>query len=375
MKPIDGHDANGQFIDKPGAISTWTGLRVDPLDAAPEELRIEDIAHALARQCRYNGHCDGFLSVARHSIWVSERLERHGRVMALWGLLHDAAETYLGDLVRPLKHSDAMRLYREAEDRLEAVVAEAFGLPFPMPAEVHEADTYVCTELEMPDYRSTWVGSIEDDEAEFLARYMMLTGKPAPARVRTILIALAGPKRVGKDTIAGALIEKHGFEQIAFADKLRAVALGADPYVKIRIGEPMNPQGFGSMFYALSFVVERLGWDKAKEIADVRRLLERLGTEGVRDHLGITTWIDAALADVQPGGRYVFTDCRFENEADAVISRGGSVWRVERPGFEPDASHVSQAVLIPPEKIARVIVNDGTRADLRRAVLSEWTPA
>lgn len=168
-----------EFPDKPGAISTWTGLRVDPLDAAVEDIAIEDIAHALARQCRYNGHCDGFISVARHSLWVSERLVPFGAQMALWGLLHDAAETYLGDLVRPLKHSDAMVLYREAEGRLEEIIARAFSLPWPRPAEVGAADKYVCLELEMPTYRSTWVGSIADDERDFLARYASLTRKLA----------------------------------------------------------------------------------------------------------------------------------------------------------------------------------------------------
>lgn len=366
-------DSEGLHVARPGTIRTFTGLRVDPLNVTPEDISIADIAHALSLQCRYNGHSVGHLSVARHSLWVSEELEDDG--LAMWGLLHDAAETYLGDMVRPLKHSPDMKVFLDAEARLDEVIAEAFGLPWPMPARVHEADSAVLTEIELPeDYgaRYRYDGSAADDERDFLERYVALGSGVVSRPRKTIMIALAGPKRVGKDLIASTLIEKHGFERIAFADKLRAVALGADPYVKCPpLKLPTNPW----RYLRLSAVVEAIGWEAAKGYLDVRRLLERLGTEGVRDNLGYSTWIDAAFADVKPGGRYVFTDCRFENEADAVIERGGSVWRVERPGYEADSSHVSQAVLIPPEKIDRVIVNDGSRADLRRKVLSEWTPA
>src|SRR5690606_33198599 len=113
------------------------------------------IAHALSRQCRYNGHCDGFISVARHSIWVSSRLETKGfdESMQLAGLFHDAAEAYLGDLVRPIKHSEFGLAYLKVEEVLEAVIFEKFGLPFPMDEAIREADNYVLNELELHDRR------------------------------------------------------------------------------------------------------------------------------------------------------------------------------------------------------------------------------
>lgn len=170
-----GLDADGLFVERPSSIKTWTG-RVDPLNPAIEDINIEDIAHALSRQCRYNGHCDGYLSVARHCIWVSERLEAQGfdTTIQLTGLLHDAAEAYLGDLVRPIKHSEFGEAYLKTEKVLEQVIAEKFEIPFPFPEEVYAADNYVLVELELPDLRFTYYGSYSEDEADFMDRYESL---------------------------------------------------------------------------------------------------------------------------------------------------------------------------------------------------------
>ena len=83
-----------------GFIGTFSGLRFWPLAPNLEKILVEDIAHALAHQCRFGGHASRFYSVAEHSVHVSQLcLPEH----ALWGLLHDASEAYLVDLPRPLK--------------------------------------------------------------------------------------------------------------------------------------------------------------------------------------------------------------------------------------------------------------------------------
>ena len=120
-------------VDEPGPfIQTLSGRRVNPLDAAPEDIDPADIARALANLCRFGGHCKAFYSVAQHSAIVCDLLEERGatpnELMA--ALLHDAAEAYLGDLPHPLKHrSDLGAAFRVAEKRLEAVIAERFALP------------------------------------------------------------------------------------------------------------------------------------------------------------------------------------------------------------------------------------------------------
>lgn len=167
-------DDDGLHVDRPNTIGTFTG-RIDPLNPSPSEINIEDIAHALARICRYGGHCVGFMSVARHSIWVMERLEHLGSKMALTGLLHDAAEAYIGDVPRPLKRNPEMQVFLDAEKKLEACIAEVFDLAHPLPDIVMEADRQVLTEMELPDRRYTWFGDYQDDEKMFLWHYNRLT--------------------------------------------------------------------------------------------------------------------------------------------------------------------------------------------------------
>ena len=86
-------------------MDTFTGKRIDVLRVKADDICIEDIAHSLALQCRFNGHCPRFYSVAEHSVRVSELCEKigYGREDCLMALLHDAAEAYLGDIIRPVK--------------------------------------------------------------------------------------------------------------------------------------------------------------------------------------------------------------------------------------------------------------------------------
>lgn len=118
-------------------IDTFRKKRIDPFNPDPSQIVIEDIAHALAMLCRFGGHCSSFYSVAEHSINVSKIVDKE---FAKWGLLHDATEAYIGDVVRPIKHLSEMIAYRDAEDRLNNSIAEKFGLSKKMPKEVKVAD-------------------------------------------------------------------------------------------------------------------------------------------------------------------------------------------------------------------------------------------
>ncbi len=132
-------------------IYTASGKKVWPLDPRPEEIDIEDIAHALARVCRFTGHCEPFYSVAEHSERVSRQAEEQARGQkldkdeirqtALWGLLHDASEAYICDLSRPMKGSRQIgKPYSGFEAGLMQAITERFGLPWRMPLPVRYAD-------------------------------------------------------------------------------------------------------------------------------------------------------------------------------------------------------------------------------------------
>lgn len=116
-------------------IQTFTGRRFAPQAVAPDDFDINDVAHALSLLCRFNGHCRAFYSVAEHSVRVSAICPPEA---ALWGLLHDLGEAYLGDLPRPLK--PLFPAFERLEEQLLRVAGQAFGLGWPIPPSVRRAD-------------------------------------------------------------------------------------------------------------------------------------------------------------------------------------------------------------------------------------------
>lgn len=119
-------------------MQTFTGRRFYPLDPQPDEIDPLDIAHALSLICRYGGHVTRFYSVAEHCVLMSRAVEPEH---ALWALLHDATEAYVGDMVRPLKHH--LPEYRAIEDKVMNAVATRFRITNVMPAEVKAADNSI----------------------------------------------------------------------------------------------------------------------------------------------------------------------------------------------------------------------------------------
>lgn len=119
-------------------MQTFTGRAFWPMDPDPEEIDIMDIAHALSMQCRYGGHVREFYSVAEHSVHISHLCRREH---ALWGLLHDASEAYVQDVIRPIK--PFLGDYKAIEEGMMAAICERFGLAPLMPLEIKTLDTAI----------------------------------------------------------------------------------------------------------------------------------------------------------------------------------------------------------------------------------------
>ncbi len=167
--------------DRGPFVHTWTGKKFYFTDPKPEDVFIEDIAHALSLQCRFNGHIAELYSVAEHSVMVANIVEEETKdaQLTLTALLHDAAETYLGDVVSPLK--GLLGDYRVFEKSVEACVATRFSLTYPFPEAIERADrTALAREFK---FLSPFVKKLDypffplppkSAEKEFLARYSML---------------------------------------------------------------------------------------------------------------------------------------------------------------------------------------------------------
>jgi hypothetical protein len=120
------------------AVSTRSGRRVALLNPSPAQIVIGDIAHGLAHQCRFNGQTNRFYSVAQHSVLVASILPRELR---LAGLLHDASEAYLGDIVQPLK--ELLPEYQSIEAHFCEVLGARFNVDLSPNSAIHKADLIV----------------------------------------------------------------------------------------------------------------------------------------------------------------------------------------------------------------------------------------
>ena len=112
-----------------------SGMPFYPLDPRPDEIDINDIAHALSNICRFGGHCKSFYSVAAHSLLVSTLVPQE---LKLTALLHDATEAYIGDMISPLKH--VVPDFKSIERSVWLAIAARFGLPSYLPSAIHDAD-------------------------------------------------------------------------------------------------------------------------------------------------------------------------------------------------------------------------------------------
>jgi hypothetical protein len=166
-----------------------------------------------------------------------------------------------------------------------------------------------------------------------------------------MLLGITGKAGAGKDSLANFLVENHGFIRLAFADALRASALAIDPIVsESDDGEPLRLS---------AFIRVPSDWDWAKrEIPEVRRLLQVIGTEVGREILGENVWVDLVDRQIEDGKNYVITDVRFDNEVDFVRSKRGTVVQIVRPN-NPNAiadTHASEQLQVTPDYIVH---NDG----------------
>lgn len=113
-------------------IQTSSGMKVYLHKPDPAMVNIRDIAEALSKLCRFNGHIQQFYSVAQHSCHVAGLLPPSAKP---YGLLHDAHEAYTGDLITPVRETLRNRagydIWGGTCAPLEKAIHEAFGLPWP----------------------------------------------------------------------------------------------------------------------------------------------------------------------------------------------------------------------------------------------------
>lgn len=117
-----------------GFIFTRSGKRVYFLGNKEKEIDVVDCCYSLARNYRWNGHTTIPWSVAQHSLLVAKMIEelkwrtpvKNKELAIIKGLTHDFTESYLGDLVTPVKRE--IELYNNIESELEKKIEETVDI-------------------------------------------------------------------------------------------------------------------------------------------------------------------------------------------------------------------------------------------------------
>jgi hypothetical protein len=111
-----------------GIIELNSGQWIDILNPDPEKIILGDIASGLGKICRFQGQTSRFYSVAEHSVLCGLLIKQQtdDPTLIKAALLHDAHETYLGDIPTPIKK--IMSGWISIADRIDQAIAERFEL-------------------------------------------------------------------------------------------------------------------------------------------------------------------------------------------------------------------------------------------------------
>lgn len=113
-----------------GCFNTYTLKVFNIFDPKPESIDIIDIAKGLAYKPHFSGMSPYFFSIAQHCLLVVDLILKSDDVVeteaVLAGLMHDAAEAYIGDMIKPLKVH--FPLFTDIEDRILGVIFKKYGI-------------------------------------------------------------------------------------------------------------------------------------------------------------------------------------------------------------------------------------------------------
>lgn len=200
----------------------------------------------------------------------------------------------------------------------------------------------------------------------------------------TQVVGIGGKLASGKDAIADHLVEKHGWVKFGMSDALAEALYTLDPYIPLptRLGWKNRFTAFlarvfrvppRKVFVKFKWLYDSMGYVRAKENDEVRRLLQVLGTEVGRKQLSdgdlwtgiMERKINKAVAEGVPG--VIVTGVRFPNELALFEDMDAETWWVERPSLKStvNAAHASENSVSAVD-FERVVLNDGSLSDLYR---------
>ena len=206
-----------------------------------------------------------------------------------------------------------------------------------------------------------------------------------------IVVGLSGYAGAGKDAVADILVSEYGFTKMGFADPLKRMLRRLDPIIghDLYAGCCSECSDIPEVEEVRFSDAAQYGFDdeslkRSPWAEEVRDLWQKFGTEVFREE-DEDYWVmraERALLETT-AERIVFTDVRFENEAEFIydlrdggvdnvmpgvlLQANSSLWRVARPDHYPEDVHESeQMVGLLGEEVT--ILNAGSLEDLEEPV-------
>lgn len=170
--------------------------------------------------------------------------------------------------------------------------------------------------------------------------------------------------------LIGICSNAPGSGKSAIADCLKAKGFVVVPFarpLKDMVCVMLQGMGYSEM------EAYRLTYERKEELIEglgvsARHLLQTLGTEWGRTCVSPYVWLTHWKARVSNETYVVVDDVRFRNEAEAVLSMGGEMWMVERPGVVSTTTHASEGGLSDWPYFSHYIRNAGSLKQLQDAI-------
>ena len=198
------------------------------------------------------------------------------------------------------------------------------------------------------------------------------------------LIGLTAFAKSGKTTVAN-LLKDSGFIEVALAGKLKDVCSQVfripredfDDQSKKEVPFK-NPPFISTVDVAQILSAYRLpvfstmGKHEGMFLNSPRHIAQYVGTEILRA-IDVDIHIKSAIADLDPHGKYVFSDVRFPNEAAFIKSAGGTLIGIKRDSVFPTdlaSVHESESYITDLlSKSDRLLLNNSSMAEFEELVI------
>ncbi len=161
---------------------------------------------------------------------------------------------------------------------------------------------------------------------------------------RISIVGVGGLLTSGKDAFADYLVTSWGYTKTFMSHPLHMWMRTENPWIKL--DKPVRCMEGWTLepgeFHPYNYIVHQVGYTEAKEQTEIRRALQRIGTECGRKLISENVWVDAVEREIKQSlargiNRIVVTGIRYENELKMIQRLGGETVWIERPSAR--ASH------------------------------------